>query len=55
MQRFREEMFNKNKLDRFVKGDVLIINDFYNMDEIKSNKSTKFYTSEQVRINDVEK
>ena len=52
--RFREEMFNKNKLDRFVKGDVLIINDFYNMDEIKSNKSTKFYTSEQVRINDVE-
>ncbi len=52
--RFREEMFNSKKLERFMKGDVLIINDFYNLDEIKTNKSTKFYTSEQVRVNDVE-
>jgi len=59
-RKFREKMFNSTDLARFVKGDILIINDFYNYDETKTvqtfnkNKSNKFYTSEQVKILDID-
>lgn len=64
-RKFREKMFNSVQLDKFVKGDILIINDFYNYDEttlttnktadiFNKNKSTKFYTSEQVKVLDID-
>ena len=48
----------KEKINKFEIGDILILSDFYNMDEseIKDSKndSKRFYTSEQIKIAEIE-
>jgi len=57
----RQAIFNKQQLDTFEEGDMLIINDFYNIDDgnltyktVEKNEN-KFYTSEQIKIIKIEK
>lgn len=58
----RRILFNgKEKLSKFERGDVLILNDFYTFDETRINdkndkkdNSNKFYTSEQIKVIDVD-
>lgn len=58
----REHIFKKGKNNKQIKkyeiGDILILNDFYNMDEseVKDKRcdTKKFYTSEQIRIADID-
>ncbi len=56
----RKNMFNKEKLKRFEVGDILILKDFYNIEETEMNYVTKkqekkrFYTSEQIKITEIE-
>lgn len=46
---FCKDKKNKNKImDEYVENDVLILNDFYNFEEL--NNGTKFYTSEQIKV-----
>lgn len=40
----------KNRDKKFNVGDVLILNNFYNFEESKSDFKTQFYTSEQIKI-----
>lgn len=53
---FRKTMFNIDITNKFTKGDILLVNDFYNFDEIKigDSKSVKYYTSEQIKVLQVE-
>lgn len=60
----RKTLFKKDKLDKFEIGDILILTDFYNMKETEidtnNNKKDKkggkrFYTSEQIKVTDIEK
>lgn len=55
----RKKIFNKRTLDDFERGDVLILNDFYNIKETevkdKKDNSKRFYTSEQIRVTDLER
>jgi hypothetical protein len=47
----RRKIFNKKKLEKFEIGDILILNDFYNFNEINDKESeNRFYTSEQIKI-----
>lgn len=55
----RKELFKKTKINRFEEGDILMLNDFYNLDEItyvndNTTKSNKFYTSEQIKVIKIE-
>lgn len=62
--RIRQKLFGKKKkkIRRFEVGDILILNDFYNLNETssKTDKKTdkkeqqKFYTSEQIKIHKIE-
>ena len=63
--RIRQILFNKEVLDQFEIGDILILNDFYNIKEssadieVSNNKdktksSKRFYTSEQIKVTDIE-
>lgn len=51
----RQTIFNKKILNRFEIGDILIINDFYQIKSDKSDKSdikpTILYTSEHIHLN----
>lgn len=52
----RQKIFNKKDLKKFEKGDILILNDFYNMPipkKKRKKKFNKFYTSEQVKVIDI--
>lgn len=40
-------------METFVKGDILMLNDFYSMKQNK-NDGNKFYTSEQIKVIDLE-
>lgn len=56
----RKIMFkNKKTIDKFEKGDILMLNDFYNIDESKSrsekDNKNRFYTSEQIKVINIEK
>ncbi|ARF09532.1 UvrD-family helicase [Indivirus ILV1] len=51
----RKTLYNKSKLDKFEIGDILILTDFYNMTEDDKNKNKRFYSSEQIKITDIEK
>lgn len=51
----RMTLFNNTKLKRFEIGDILMLNDFYNIDNnkkkyIEADTNNKFYTSEQIKI-----
>jgi len=56
----RKNLFGKDKLKRFEVGDILVLKDFYNIEEteIKFSKENdqkkRFYTSEQIKVTDVE-
>lgn len=57
----RSSLFkNSQKIDRFMEGDILMLNKFYNMDDGQisyvGEESTekKFYTSEQIKVVKVE-
>lgn len=55
----REKLFEKgeDELDTFEIGDILVLNDFYNIPESlsKSNKKkSRLYTSEQIKVIDTE-
>ncbi len=56
--KLRNKMFEKEKLNKFERGDILILNDFYNIKESsiedKKSKQKKFYTSEQIKVTDIE-
>jgi hypothetical protein len=55
-QVIRKKLFSKDELKRFEVGDIIIMNDFYNVDNKKSDYLTdegKFYTSEQLKINGI--
>jgi hypothetical protein len=55
--KLRQLLFNKEKLNTFEKGDILILNDFYNIKEsiIETKaKGKQFYTSEQIKVVAVE-
>lgn len=54
--RVRKIIFNKETaLDTFEKGDILMLNEFYNYNEVKDpSKSNNFYTSEQIKIMDIQ-
>jgi hypothetical protein len=57
-QTIRKILFNNTKIKRFEIGDVLILNDFYNMDDGQDDylddAEKKFYTSEQIKISNTE-
>lgn len=51
----RAIMFNNKKIKRFEIGDILMLNDFYNIDDDKKSHldddfGNRFYTSEQIKI-----
>lgn len=55
----RKSILNKKNLNKFEVGDYLIFKDFYNFDECasttkKSDEKKRFYTSEQIKITDLE-
>lgn len=54
----RKKLLGKKDIEKFEVGDVLILNDFYSFDdnEQKNNDddSTRFYTSEQIKILTIE-
>lgn len=54
----REVLYGKTELKEYEVGDILILNDFYNIkeSEVKSKKDDqkKFYTSEQIKIVGIE-
>ncbi len=56
----RKLILNKKKLNKFEIGDILILTDFYNIEEtgidfnIKGKHKKRFYTSEQIRVVDVD-
>jgi hypothetical protein len=57
-QTIRNNLFKKKDIKRFEKGDILMLNDFHNIDDSKKSKDItniggKFYTSEQIKIVDV--
>jgi hypothetical protein len=49
---------DKTSINKYEVGDILILNDFYILDEIKEknkkDNSNRFYTSEQIKITDLE-
>lgn len=54
----RERLFKKDKLKRFEVGDILMMNDFYNITEMKEvidgdKEKHRFYTSEQIKVLEV--
>jgi hypothetical protein len=52
----RHRMFNKKKLNKYEIGEILIFNDFYRIlinTETEENKIISFYTSEQVKLQDI--
>lgn len=62
----RKTLYKKSKLEKFEVGDILILTDFYNMKETEVNENTKdknnknncnkrFYSSEQIKVTDIEK
>lgn len=50
----RRILFNRENLDNFVVGDILMLGDFYNMKQDKNDDGNKFYTSEQIQVMNVE-
>lgn len=50
----RKIMFKKDKLDEYEEGDILMLNDYYNIMNDKDD-NVKFYTSEQIRVVKVNK
>ena len=59
----RSELFKYSKLSRFMVGDILILGEFYNIDDGQVTyigdydddvKEKKFYTSEQIKITKIE-
>lgn len=62
----RKTLFKKSKLDKFEIGDILILTDFYNMKESendndntnnnkkKQSNTKRFYSSEQIKVTDIE-
>lgn len=64
--RIRKILYKKDKLNKFEIGDILILTDFYNIKETEvddnkdkntknKNDSKRFYTSEQIKVTDIEK
>lgn len=53
----RKKIFGKKIMDKFEVGDILMLSDFYILDELgsKANKDSRFYTSEQIKIIQIEK
>lgn len=55
--KLRQMMFSKDNLNKFERGDILILNDFYNIKESEiedKGKVKRFYTSEQIKVTDIE-
>ncbi|AYV78410.1 MAG: UvrD-family helicase [Edafosvirus sp.] len=57
---YRKIMFkDKKHLEKYEIGDILILNDFYNYDETaikdKNNNNKNFYTSEQIKVINIER
>lgn len=53
---FKDKIKNNEdgkEIETFVKGDILMLNDFYSMSQDKDNEN-KFYTSEQIQVIEVE-
>ena len=57
----RKNLFGKDKLKRFEIGDILVLKDFYNIEETQlkfskdqPDQKKRFYTSEQIKILDLE-
>jgi hypothetical protein len=61
----RKELFKNNKeankagnkeaiLDTFLPGDILMLSDFYSMKRSKDDDNDKFYTSEQIKVVNLE-
>lgn len=57
----RKNLFGKDKLKRFEIGDILVLKDFYNIEETQlkfskdqQDQKKRFYTSEQIKILDLE-
>lgn len=46
----RMKLYKKDKLNKYEIGDILILTDFYN---INDNKTQSFYSSDQIRIIDI--
>lgn len=53
--KIRQMLFNKEKPNKFEVGDILILNDFYNIEEteIEKDNKKKFYTSEQIKVTNI--
>jgi hypothetical protein len=49
----RKQIFKSDKIERFQVDDVLMLSDFYNIQNSKSEEN-KFYTSEQIKITSLE-
>ena len=55
-QTIRQTLFKNNQLQRFENGDILVLNDFYNFSEEKTQdvyaneNNSKFHTSEQIKV-----
>ena len=56
-QFIRETLFGRKDLNKFERGDILMLTDFYELNESKQedkNKDIRFYTSEQIRVTEYE-
>lgn len=57
----RKRLFKDTKISRFMVGDILMLSEFYNMDDGQNNmldqensSDKKFYTSEQIKVVKIE-
>lgn len=56
-ERLYSERYEKgpNKQDIYEVGDILIMSDFYSTDDSNDTEENKFYTSEQIKITNIER
>lgn len=54
-KRIRQIMFGKKKLKKFLKGDILMLTEFYCLDMDDDKLDSKFYTSDQIKIVDTDR
>jgi hypothetical protein len=52
--KMRKLLFNKEVLDTFEVGDILVLTDFYNLKEDPKVHDNRFYSSEQIKVAKIE-
>lgn len=53
-RKIRKILFGKNNLEKFLKGDILMLTEFYCLDVNDDKHNNKFYTSDQIMVADTD-